>query len=68
MERFKSYAFREKFLMPVLEIIPNDIAKAAFINGWIIIHDRILRMFVKIIIMVNAIITLTTKTAISRGA
>ena len=36
--------------MPVLEIIPNDIAKAAFINGWIIIHDRILRMFVKIII------------------
>jgi len=50
MERFKSYAFREKFLMPVLEIIPNDIAKAAFINGWIIIHDRILRMFVKIII------------------
>ena len=50
MERFKPYAFREKFLMPVLEIIPNDIAKAAFINGWIIIHDRILRMFVKIII------------------
>ena len=50
MERLKSYAFREKFLMPVLEIVPNDIAKAAFINGWIIIHDRILRMFVKIII------------------
>ena len=36
--------------MPVFKIILNDIAKTAFINKRIIVHDRILRKVIKIII------------------
>ena len=50
MERQKLDTFRTKLLMPVDKIILYDIAKTAFINKWIIIHDRILRKLIQIII------------------